>query len=114
MMAEKTAAERRYAKRESEEKKKEVKHAEEPSGAPKEAAAKEEPKGEPAPDARAEMLKRHLKEARDMHGGHRDALKAMHARHEAEMSSQSKMQSPPGNPDGDMDQMTAPPEASEA
>lgn len=102
-------AEKRYGK--GKETSKEAPKEEKPAET---APAKEEPKGEPAPDARAEMLKRHLKEARDMHGGHRDALKAMHARHEAEMSSQSKMQSPPGNPDGDMDQMTTPPEAGEA
>jgi len=75
---EKSAAERRYAK--GGEKKPEAK----PAPKAPEAGNREEEHEGASP--RADMIKRHMKEARDLHGSHRDEMKKMHSRHEEEMS----------------------------
>jgi len=82
---EKSAAERRYGEKEK------PKSEDKPE-------RKETPKAEDKPegDARGEMVKRHLKEARDLHGQHRDALKQMHARHETEMGAMGAQGAPEG------------------
>lgn len=96
-------AEKRYAKKA--EKKPESK-AEEKSEKKPDTAAEEKGEGEkPAahkPDMHAEMVKRHLKEARDLHGQHRDAMRDMHSRHIAEMKTMSGDMGPAN---GDQDQL---------
>lgn len=63
----------------------------------------------PAMDAHASMVKRHLKEARDLHGQHRDALKDMHGRHEAEMKDMlTNMQQQGAQPGGEPGAAAAP------
>lgn len=92
MAAEMSKSDKRYGGGKPEPKKEAEPHDKKPDGAGEgesDKKAEGEPMADKQDDGKAgmmkDMMKRHEKEHRDLHGQHRDAMRDMHGRHEAEM-----------------------------
>lgn len=97
MAEEKSRADKRYGGKEDKAEPKREPERKEPM------EPKSEPKGESKGngaddhmDMRKAMVKRHEREARELHGQHRDAMRDMHGRHEAEMGAMNQQMMQPG------------------